>query len=268
MGLCPTTGKKSVWYVLKVSGFGFVLFILVCTWRGTVKSLFYLLVCQVQEDTLLVLWQSVGDGVSFHTTLQRRFLSLLAKITTMKSVPAEDCAGRKAREKGDLLKSRKERRKYSRVLSDVYSPFNSPLTGGKDGLFCYFILLPQLESNLQRHGSHLDIFILCLWNWKLKIYSTLGAEVTCPWLLLFKQPPPMRLPFTNWGPQGLQLGTARPSAGLLQLPKIVPHYTPQGLAGITAASRKLHQVKGLWPHCDWRLPWDLRLLRSPLLTPR
>lgn len=54
------------------------------------KLAFYLLVCQVQEDTLFVLWQSVGDGASFHTGLQRRFLSLPAKITTMKSVPAED----------------------------------------------------------------------------------------------------------------------------------------------------------------------------------
>lgn len=54
-------------------------------------------------------------------------------------------------------------------------------------------------------------------------------------------------------PQGLQLGTTRPSAGLSQLPKIVPHYTPQGLAGITVASRKLHQLKGLWLYCAWWL---------------
>lgn len=60
-----------------------------------------------------MLWQPVGDGASFHTALQRRFLSLPAKITTMKSVPAEDCAGRKAGEKGVLLKGRKERRTYS-----------------------------------------------------------------------------------------------------------------------------------------------------------
>lgn len=37
----------------------------------------------------------MGDG-GFRTALQRRFLSLLAKITTMKSVPVEDCVGTKA----------------------------------------------------------------------------------------------------------------------------------------------------------------------------
>lgn len=108
-----------------------MLFVPLSAVKETVKLVFYLLVCQVQEDTLLVLWQPVGDGVSFHTVLQRRFLSLPAKITTMKSVPAEDRAERKAEEKGVVLKGRKERRKYSRVFSDVYSPFKCPLTGGK-----------------------------------------------------------------------------------------------------------------------------------------
>lgn len=70
---------------------GFVVFVLLCAEKETVKLVFYILECQVQEDTLVVLWQPLGDGVRFHTTLQRRFLSPPAKITTMKSVPAEDC---------------------------------------------------------------------------------------------------------------------------------------------------------------------------------
>lgn len=37
----------------------------------------------------------MGDG-EFRTALQKRFLSLLTKITTMKSVPAEDDVGIKA----------------------------------------------------------------------------------------------------------------------------------------------------------------------------
>lgn len=38
--------------------------------------------------------------------------------------------------------------------------------------------------------------------------------------------------------------------GFSQLPKIVPHYTPQGPYGsAAAASRKWHQVKGLWLYC-------------------
>lgn len=69
-----------------------------------------------------MLWQPVGDGVSFHTALQRRFLSLCAKITTMKSVPAEDCAERKAREKGVLLKGRKERRKIQQGFQSCLQP--------------------------------------------------------------------------------------------------------------------------------------------------
>lgn len=36
-----------------------------CAVKETVKLVFYVLVCQVQEDTLLVLWQPVGDGESF-----------------------------------------------------------------------------------------------------------------------------------------------------------------------------------------------------------
>lgn len=75
--------------------------------RETVKLVFYVLVCQVQEDTQFVLWQPVGDGVSFHTALQRRFLSMPAKITTVKSETAEDCMDRKEGEKGVLFKSRK-----------------------------------------------------------------------------------------------------------------------------------------------------------------
>lgn len=61
--------------------------------------------------------------------------------------------------------------------------------------------------------------------------------------------------------------TTRPSAGdcktfswASQLPKIVPHYTPQGPVSITAvASRKLHKVKALQLYCEWWLPSDPRL---------
>lgn len=80
------------------------------------KLVFYVLVCQVQEDTQFVLWQPVGDGVSFHTTLQRRFLSLPAKITSVKLEPAEDCMNGNIGEKGVLFKGRKDERKYSRIL--------------------------------------------------------------------------------------------------------------------------------------------------------
>lgn len=107
-----------------------MLFIPPCPENGAVKSVFYPLVCQVQEDTLLVLWQPVGDGVSFHTTLQRRFLFLLAKITTMKSV-LKTALGEKHKRKESSLKAEKERRKYSRVLAMFTSPIKCPLTGGK-----------------------------------------------------------------------------------------------------------------------------------------
>lgn len=41
------------------------------------KFEFYLLVCQVQEDTLLVLWQPVGDGMGFsHSTPKEVFVSV------------------------------------------------------------------------------------------------------------------------------------------------------------------------------------------------
>lgn len=103
-----------------------MLFIPLCAAKETVQLVFYVLVCQVQEDTLLVLWQPVGDGVSFHTALQRRFLSRPAKITTMKSEPAEDCIERKAEEKGVLFKGRKSRRKYSRALAMFTAPSNVP----------------------------------------------------------------------------------------------------------------------------------------------
>lgn len=74
-----------------------------------------------------MLWQPVGDGASFHTALQRRFLSRPSKITTMKSVPAEDCAERKAGEKGVLLKGRKERRTYiAGFLVMFTAPSNVP----------------------------------------------------------------------------------------------------------------------------------------------
>lgn len=123
----------------------------------------------------------------------------------------------------------------------------------------------KLRCNSKQGESHIDIFIPVSWIIRdLEIYSTPGAEVTCPWLLLFKQLPPMWLPFTNFGPQGLQLGTTRPSAGLSQLPKIVPHYTPQGLADITAASRKLHQVMALPLH----FPVTSRPSRLLLFIPR
>lgn len=79
--------------------------------KATVKVACYGLVCQVQEDTLLMLCWPVGDGASVHTALQRRFVFLPAKITTMKSVPVEECIEGKAEEKGVLVKDRKERRK-------------------------------------------------------------------------------------------------------------------------------------------------------------
>lgn len=66
-----------------------------------------------KRDTRFVLWQPVGDGVHFHTALQRRFVFLLAKITTMKSVPVEECWEIKALEKRVLLEGRKGGRKYS-----------------------------------------------------------------------------------------------------------------------------------------------------------
>lgn len=96
-------------------GLGFELFIPLCAARETVKLVFYVLVCQVHKDTPFVLWQPVGDGVSFHTALQRRFLSLPAKITSVKLEPAENCMNRKG-VKGVLFKGGKDERKYSRVL--------------------------------------------------------------------------------------------------------------------------------------------------------
>lgn len=93
--------------------------------KETVKLVFYVLVCQVQEDTLLVLWHPVGDGMSFHTALQRRVLS---KITTVKSVPAEECFEREAEEKGVLFKGG---RKYSKVSVMFTANFECSLTGGK-----------------------------------------------------------------------------------------------------------------------------------------
>lgn len=47
-----------------------------------------------------------------------------SKITTVKSVPAEDCLERKVEEKGVLLKDRKGLEKYSRLVVMVTAPSN------------------------------------------------------------------------------------------------------------------------------------------------
>lgn len=65
--------------------------------RKTVKLVLYLLECQVFERTHCCCSGSLWVMGFFHTALQRRFLSLLANITTMKSPPTEGCAGIKAR---------------------------------------------------------------------------------------------------------------------------------------------------------------------------
>lgn len=117
--------------MFRVFRLGFELFIPLCAAKETVKLVFYVLVCQVQEDTQFVLWQPVGDGASFHTALQRRFLSLPAKITTVKSELTEDCMDRKEGEKGVLFNGRKDERKYSSVLGMFTASFKCFLTGGK-----------------------------------------------------------------------------------------------------------------------------------------
>lgn len=55
-------------------------------------------------------------GFLFHTALQRRFLSLLPKITTMKSVPAEGCAGIKAEQNYSFLTRERRGEICSRVF--------------------------------------------------------------------------------------------------------------------------------------------------------
>lgn len=139
------------------------------------------------------------------------------------------------------------------------APSNVPWLVGKHNnykLKCFIYLMDLFHQCVKESVKCLQLYVFfflprqLIQNPEAEIYSSPGAEVTCPWLLPLKKLPPMRLPFTGLWPRGLQLGTTRPSAGLSQLPKIVPHYTPQGLAGSAAASRKLHRVKGLWLYCE------------------
>lgn len=71
---------------------------------------------------MLVLWLVVGEGGCSHN----RVLVLQAKNATMKSVPAEVCAGRKAQENEVPIK--RQRKENTARFNDVN---DYPLTGGK-----------------------------------------------------------------------------------------------------------------------------------------
>jgi len=76
--VCPKSTRRArekQCRVFKMFTPGFVLSVLRAA-KQTVTLVFYLPACRVQEDTLLVLWQPVGEGMSSHTALRRMFLSL------------------------------------------------------------------------------------------------------------------------------------------------------------------------------------------------
>lgn len=153
----------------------------------------------------------------------------------------------KQNRKESSFKTERKEENIARFLGMFTAPSNVPWLVGtpnlKDDLSYIVFFLPEICKMFAMQLRS----IICRYFWSISVDSqprprdfflTLGAEDTCPWILPFKKLPPMRLPFTNLGSQGLHLGTTRPSAGLSQLPKIVPHYTPQGLAGINSSLKE------------------------------
>lgn len=84
-----------------------------------------------------------------------------SKITSVKSVPAEDCLERKAEEKGVLLKAFG---KIQQTCSDGYSSLKCFLTGGKtlklsfERLFYFFHICPLLSQKCKNKAhSHVSV---------------------------------------------------------------------------------------------------------------
>lgn len=155
----------------------------------------------------------MGWGGGVLTTLKRRVLVLQAKNATMKSVPAEVCAGRKAQENEVPIK--RQRKENTAGFNDVrLSPHWWKSQVSNDVVYVLFQWLRRnLILNYTNHRWRQILHELRKKKifFKSKRFMTLWAKITCSEALLFKK-------IAINAITTCQHGTTRPSAGLLKIP--------------------------------------------------
>lgn len=160
--------------------------------KDSVKWVCCVLVCQVQEDTLLGLLQPLGDGLSFQTALQRRFVRLHPKLPPWNQCLLEDCLERKAKERSPVERQERVWKNIASQLvvmvtapSNVFWLVEKPWKCHLKDCFIFHIcpLLSQKRKN--KACSHVSVYSQFKTQtyfpfWKLK--SPAGKKIPSMWL--------------------------------------------------------------------------------------
>lgn len=130
--ICPPDHEKSVWCVLKVFRLGFVLFIppLCCEGTGEISVLSPGMPSS-GGHTVSVVAACGWWGEFSHSTPKEVFCLCRPKLPPWNRCLLKTALREKQKRKESFLKAERRGENIAGFLSDVYSPFKCPLTGGK-----------------------------------------------------------------------------------------------------------------------------------------